>query len=244
MTKVAFLSETFQWPEGRFARAWALALMLYVALSSCTYVPFDRAEVSISSTTRAESLQLSRLTSDSGYVRSRVQPLSSGADALLTGRIDVSDRIEHSEQEVAHAVDGALRAILGDLRKLEPEFAQLSGITRVELDAEGFTFEKGLRSPIKVLVPKFDRAGCFIAVDRVLYRPGRDRAKTELLANSARAFEHFELNGGLRYAIWTIVRAEQDAEGKRFQERVRKVISKHLGALHERWSARPVEPPR
>ena len=39
----------------------------------------------------------------------------------------------------------------------------------------------------------------------MVYLPDRDREKAEELRVSARAFEHFQLQDGLRYAVWTIV---------------------------------------
>ena len=64
----------------------------------------------------------------------------------------------------------------------------------------------------------------------------------QLLELSARAFQHYELAGGLRLAVWTIVRAEPNEQGKAFEARVIEHLSDRLRALHERLHSRPIAP--
>ncbi|MHC5072976.1 MAG: hypothetical protein ACYTGO_21075, partial [Planctomycetota bacterium] len=138
---------------------------------------------------------------------------------------------------LASAITGTVRAILDDLRGLAGNFTQLEKIASVHPGAEGFTYSEGLRTPIKLPNPKFDKNGCYIAVDIIAYRPEGDRAKTERLALSARAFQHYQLQSGCRYAVWTHVRAEPDRQGTAFEAAVRKVLSSHLDALRQQLGA-------
>ena len=63
------------------------------------------------------------------------------------------------------------------------------------------------------------------------YHPTENRKAAVRLAMSARTFQHYQLDNGLRYAVWTIVRAETDYLGAEFEARVRSIFLRRLAAL-------------
>ncbi len=140
-------------------------------------------------------------------------------------------------------VASTVRAILDDLRQMQPEFPQLSDIGKVRDGTNGFTYSKGLRTSIKARNPRFDRNGCYIAVEIATYHPKKNPTAVQRLAMSSRTFQHYELDNGLRYAVWTIVRAEVDYLSTELETRVRSIFLRHLAALQHLLAAKPCRLP-
>ena len=128
-------------------------------------------------------------------------------------------------------VESTVRAILDDLRRIQPEYPQLADIRKVRENAHGFTYSKGLRTSIKARKPRFDRNGCYVAMEIATYHPEKNRKAAVQLAMNSRTFQHYEMEDGLRYAVWTIVRAETDYLGEEFEARVRSIFLRRLAAL-------------
>jgi hypothetical protein len=148
-----------------------------------------------------------------------------------------------SVDDVQSAANQTLAAILADLRALSTERPELAEIEGVRVDGARITYSKGLRGPIKAPKARFDEEGCYISVEITVYDPEDDSATVEFLAMSARAFERHETNGGIRYAVWTLVRAASSPEGKEFETRIEDLLSNRLSALQEKLGARPVPGP-
>ena len=136
-------------------------------------------------------------------------------------------------------VESTIRAILDDLRRIQHEFPQLAEIRKVRDTSNGFTYSKGLRTSIKAGNPRFDRNGCYVAVEIATYHPEKNPKTVKRLAMSSRTFQHYELDSGLRYAVWTIVCAETDYLGMEFEARVRSIFSRRLAALQHLLGGTP-----
>jgi hypothetical protein len=143
-------------------------------------------------------------------------------------------------EQVAAAAAATLQDILVDLHGLKSDFPQLADIDSTPLRATGFTYSKGLQSAIKVPNPTFDENGCYISVEIVDYQPD-DNERMKEFALSQRAWDHYEVKGGTRYAVWTFVGAESNELGNRFTDRVALLIADHLKALQTKVNAQPIE---
>ncbi len=134
------------------------------------------------------------------------------------------------EQETVSAVGATLRAVLQELQGLSKEFAQLSEIDGVRMHAEGFTYSKGCKGPIKTN-PGFEPEGCYVAVKILAYHPEKNPKTAQRVNDSAMAYEKFALKHGYRCVTWVYVGAESTPKGKQFEERIRRIVSDRLTAL-------------
>lgn len=143
-------------------------------------------------------------------------------------------------EPLAAAIESTLQAILGDLVQFKDQWPQLADIEGVQLADGGFSYSKGLQSPIKAPEVKFDENGCHITVEIAAYQMD-DRESVEEFTVSARAWDHFETRDGFRYAIWTLVLAEGTEPGKRLKAQVETLISNHLEILGARVQSEAIE---
>jgi hypothetical protein len=142
-------------------------------------------------------------------------------------------------KELWAAVESTLQDILVALHDMKSEFPQLAKIDSTPLRGDGFTYSKGLQSAFKAPEPKFDENGGYISVEIAVYDPA-DPAIMEEFAVSQRAWDHYEVNGAVRYAVWTLVAAEPTAQGNGFKERVETLIADHLEALQANVRSHPL----
>lgn len=150
---------------------------------------------------------------------------------------------ESNESQAQTCISRTLKAIHEDLQALKDQFPQLADIEKGRVLETTFYYAKGARSVGKVPNPKLDKDGCCIDVDLELYDPRKEPDRLEHYRICQKVWDHYEMNDGSRYAVWTYVLAEANKPGADFRTRVQKIVSERLAALHKELGARPIESP-
>jgi hypothetical protein len=139
-----------------------------------------------------------------------------------------------SDEENYQAMQKALYGIRESLQEVREEFPQLSGIDTATIKMDGLRdagrvrldYEKGVLKEDMSGVA-FAESGCDIVV-QIAYPATRADVEMRPQLNG----DLFPLDDEKSYAVWSLVRAEDNEAGNAFKTRANTIINYHLKLMH------------
>lgn len=145
----------------------------------------------------------------------------SGSNSLY----EANKRVTQSSPE--SVIEKTLRLIHSDLKGIKSEFPQLREIDQAFIENGTFQFQRGFLKDSKKTGARFEPNGCDIYVD-VKYPATKDDIKMRQLHGDL-----FEMKNGEAFAVWRLVRAEEDHQGAAFTKRVADIVSERLADMEK-----------
>jgi hypothetical protein len=126
------------------------------------------------------------------------------------------------------AIERTLSAIRDDLKRLRPRFPQLASIADAVIKRGELRYEKGLLKDGKLEGPVFDKDGCDIYV-AIKYPATREDVMQRPLGGSL-----FLMKNGKSFAVWILVRAENNEPGIALSTKVKELVSVRVTELEKK----------
>ena len=142
--------------------------------------------------------------------------------------------LSSSDAKNYQTMQKALYGILGSLQEAREEFPQLAGIDSATIKMDGLRdagrirldYEKGVLKE-DMAGPTFAEGGCDIVV-QIEYPATQADIEMRPRLNGIL----FSLDDEKSYAVWSLVRVEENEGGKAFKARANTIISYHLRLMH------------
>ena len=125
-------------------------------------------------------------------------------------------------------IESTLSAIRKDLIRLKSRFPQLATIDESTIKEHALRYQKGFLKDDKVAGAVFEKNGCDIYVE-IKFPATRKDLEMRQLAGSL-----FPMKKGKSFAVWMLVRAENDEQGIVFTNKVNEIISLRLAQLEKK----------